>query len=77
MVGSHPIDHVAATMRIPADEPGLVASLRGAPLPVVKCVTNDLRVPADAEFVLEGYLDPAATSSPKDPTANSSATTAA
>jgi UbiD family decarboxylase len=23
----------------------------------VKCVTNDLRVPADAEYVLEGYLD--------------------
>src|SRR5436190_12679486 len=33
-VGSHPIDHVAATMRIPADEAGLIASLRGAPLPV-------------------------------------------
>ena len=27
------------------------------PLPVVKCVTNDIRVPADAEWVLEGYLD--------------------
>jgi 2,5-furandicarboxylate decarboxylase 1 len=24
---------------------------------VVKCVTNDIRVPADAEWVLEGYLD--------------------
>ena len=31
--------------------------LRDAPLPVVKCVTNDIRVPADAEYVLEGYLD--------------------
>ena len=56
-VGSHPIDHVAATMRIPADELGLLASLRGAPLPVVKCVTSDIRVPADAEWVLEGYVD--------------------
>jgi len=27
------------------------------PLPVVKCVTNDIRVPADAEWVLEGYFD--------------------
>jgi 2,5-furandicarboxylate decarboxylase 1 len=35
----------------------LVAALRDAPLPVVKCVTNDIRVPADAEYVLEGYLD--------------------
>jgi UbiD family decarboxylase len=37
---------------------GIVASLRAEPLPVVKCVTNDIRVPADAEMVLEGYLDP-------------------
>jgi UbiD family decarboxylase len=56
-VGAHPIDHVAATMRLPVDELGLVAALRDAPLAVVKCVTNDIRVPADAEFVLEGYLD--------------------
>jgi len=59
VVGSHPIDHVAATMRIATNEIGLLASLRGTPLPVVKCVTNDLRVPADAEYVLEGYFDPA------------------
>lgn len=57
ILGSHPIDHVAATMRLPVDELGLVASLRAAPLPVVKCVTNDVRVPADAEWVLEGYFD--------------------
>ncbi len=56
-IGSHPIDHVAATMRVPGDELELVAKLRDAPLPVVKCVTNDLRVPADAEYVIEGYLD--------------------
>ncbi len=56
-VGSSPIDHVAATMRLVGDELALIASLRGAPLPVVKCVTSDLRVPADAEYVLEGYLD--------------------
>jgi 2,5-furandicarboxylate decarboxylase 1 len=58
VVGAHPIDHVAAVMRIPADELGIMASLRDAPLPVVKCVTNDIRVPADAEMVLEGTLDP-------------------
>jgi UbiD family decarboxylase len=56
-VGSHPVDHVGATMRIPADELELVAALRGAPMGVVKCITNDLLVPADAEFILEGYLD--------------------
>jgi UbiD family decarboxylase len=58
VVGAHPIDQVAAVMRLPMDELALIASLRAAPLPVVKCVTNDIRVPADAEWVLEGYLDP-------------------
>ena len=57
VVGSHPIDQVAAMMRLPVDELGLISALRDAPLPVVKCVTNDIRVPADAEWVLEGYLD--------------------
>jgi 2,5-furandicarboxylate decarboxylase 1 len=57
VVGSHPIDHVSATMRIPVDELGLVATLRGEPMPVVKCVTNDIKVPADAEYVIEGYFD--------------------
>jgi UbiD family decarboxylase len=57
VVGAHPIDHIAAVMRLPIDELGLVASLRDAPLPVVKCVSNDIRVPADAEWVLDVYLD--------------------
>ena len=56
-VGAHPCDHVAAVMRLPVDELPLVASLRGAALPVVKCVTSDIRVPADAEYIIEGYLD--------------------
>jgi 2,5-furandicarboxylate decarboxylase 1 len=57
VIGSHPIDHVAATLKVPVDELGLISSLRGAPLPVVKCITNDLRVPADAEWILEGFFD--------------------
>jgi UbiD family decarboxylase len=57
VVGSHPVDHVAATMRLPGDELRLIGALRAAPVPVVKCVTNEIRVPADAEYVLEGYLD--------------------
>jgi 2,5-furandicarboxylate decarboxylase 1 len=57
VVGAHPIDHVAAMMRMPVDELGIVASLRDAPLAVVKGVTNDIRVPADAEMVIEGYFD--------------------
>ncbi len=57
VIGAHPVDYVAAMMRLPVDELGVVASLRDAPLGVVKCVTNDILVPADAEMVLEGYLD--------------------
>jgi len=67
VVGSHPVDHIAATMRIPVDEVGLMASLRGEDLPVVKCVTNDLMVPADAEFILEGYFDRAGYVEPEGP----------
>jgi len=59
VIGMHPIDHVAATMKQPGDELELISSLRAAPLPVVKCITSDVLVPADAEIVLEGYLDPA------------------
>jgi UbiD family decarboxylase len=56
-VGTHPLDFVAATMRHPGDELSLVATLRGEPAAVVKSLTNDILVPADAEMTLEGYLD--------------------
>jgi UbiD family decarboxylase len=58
---------MAAMMRLPVDELGLVALLRDQPLPVVKCVTNDIRVPADAELVLEGYFDPRGHVEPEGP----------
>jgi 2,5-furandicarboxylate decarboxylase 1 len=56
-VGSHPCDHMAGTMRVPMDELELLARLRGTALPVVKSITNDNMVPADAEIVIEGFLD--------------------
>jgi 2,5-furandicarboxylate decarboxylase 1 len=56
-VGSNPVDHVAAAMRVPTDELTLMAALRGEPMGVVKCITSNLRVPADAQFILEGYID--------------------
>jgi 2,5-furandicarboxylate decarboxylase 1 len=67
VVGAHPADHMAAMMRLPIEELGIVAMLRDAPLPVVKCVTNDIRVPADAEYVLEGYFDPRGHVEPEGP----------
>ncbi|NYT67601.1 UbiD family decarboxylase [Pusillimonas noertemannii] len=58
VVGSHPADGVAATaMSAVADEVDLMGALRGAPVPLVKCVSIDAMVPADAEVVLEGFLD--------------------
>jgi 2,5-furandicarboxylate decarboxylase 1 len=48
---------VAATMRHGEDELASIAQLRGEPAPVVKSLTNDILVPADAEMTLEGYLD--------------------
>jgi UbiD family decarboxylase len=56
-VGAHPLDFVAATTRQPGDELALIANFRGEPAPVVKSLTNDILVPADAEMTLEGYLD--------------------
>jgi len=52
---------------MPVDEIGLLASLRGAPMPVVKSITNDQRIPADAEWVIEGYLGEEGYKEPEGP----------
>jgi 2,5-furandicarboxylate decarboxylase 1 len=68
VVGTHPADYVAAMMAMPAmDELDISGAVRGAPVPIVKCVTNDVWVPADAEYVLEGYLDPKGHIEPEGP----------
>jgi 2,5-furandicarboxylate decarboxylase 1 len=41
-----------------ADELEIAGALHGRPLPVVKCLTSDLRVPAEVEIVVEGHLLP-------------------
>ncbi len=56
-VGSHPFDFVASMLRFPGEEIGLIGKVRGEPVPLVRCRTNDLLVPADAEMVFEGYFD--------------------
>jgi 2,5-furandicarboxylate decarboxylase 1 len=59
-IGSHPADYLAAMVALPAvNELDIVGALRGQPVPVVKCVTSDIFVPADAEYIIEGVLDPA------------------
>jgi UbiD family decarboxylase len=67
-VGSHPADFLAAVASTPPmDELEVIGAVRGAPLPVVKCVTNDVKVPADAELVLEGYIDERGLVEPEGP----------
>ena len=55
-VGVHPVDFCAAQMQVPGDEFAQMASLRRAPLPMVRGVTNGVPAPADAEVILEGYM---------------------
>jgi 2,5-furandicarboxylate decarboxylase 1 len=58
-IGTHPLDFLAACVRVPCDEFELVGTVRGASLPMVRAVSNNLLVPADAELVIEGYFDKA------------------
>jgi len=62
-LGADPVTIFAATAPVPAmiDEYLFAGILRGEPVEVVKCVTNDLLVPAHAEIVLEGWCDLAET----------------
>jgi 2,5-furandicarboxylate decarboxylase 1 len=67
-VGSHPADFLAAMVALPSvDELDIIGGVRGEPAAVVKCVTSDIYVPADAEYVIEGYLDPAGHVEPEGP----------
>lgn len=59
-LGCDPAITYAATSPLPKmiDEMMFAGWLRKARVKLVKCITNDIYVPADAEFVLEGYVDP-------------------
>jgi UbiD family decarboxylase len=45
-------------LAIDMDEMGVAGALAGEPIRTVKCITVDLDVPADAELVIEGLIDP-------------------
>jgi 4-hydroxy-3-polyprenylbenzoate decarboxylase len=51
----------AATAPMPEniDEYLLAGFLRKKPVKLVKCITNNLYVPEDSDFVIEGFVDPA------------------
>lgn len=61
-IGNHPAVLVAAAyyLDLGDDEFEVAGALLGEPLELVRCETVDLEVPAAAEIVVEGVLDPAA-----------------
>jgi 4-hydroxy-3-polyprenylbenzoate decarboxylase len=60
-IGADPASVYSASAPLPPtiDEFLFAGFLRKAPVRLVKALTCDLEVPADAEFVIEGYIDPA------------------
>ncbi len=60
-IGGDPVLPYAATAPMPdnVDELLLAGFIRKKPVELVACKTVDLEVPADADFVIEGYVDPA------------------
>jgi 4-hydroxy-3-polyprenylbenzoate decarboxylase len=59
-LGGDPVFAFAATAPLPdgLDEFLLAGYLRKKSVELVKCETNDLEVPANADLVIEGYVDP-------------------
>jgi 4-hydroxy-3-polyprenylbenzoate decarboxylase len=59
-IGTDPATTYAATAPLPrgVDEMILSGFIRRSPVTLAPCVSVDLMVPAEAEFVLEGYVDP-------------------
>ena len=58
VIGADPLTLLASQAIVPIDhdELEIAGALHGRPLRLVRCVTNRIRVPADAEIVLEGRL---------------------
>jgi len=60
VVGIDPLTLLASQAIAPldSDELEIAGALHGKPLPVIKCKTSDIRVPADSEVVVEGHFLP-------------------
>ncbi len=61
VIGCHPVYEMGAAYTGPHpgfSELNLVGSLLGGPVPTIKAETVDLEIPALAEIVIEGYIDP-------------------
>ena len=60
VVGCAPVVMFTGPQKLPidCDEMAVAGALAGAPIRVIKAATVDLHVPADAEMVVEGLIDP-------------------
>jgi UbiD family decarboxylase len=60
VVGCAPVAMFTGGMKLPVDldEMAVAGALAGAPIRMARAVTVDLNVPADAEIVIEGVIDP-------------------
>lgn len=58
-LGGDPAYTYSATAPMPdnMDEYLLAGFIRRKPVKLVKCITNDIYVPSDCDFVIEGYVD--------------------
>jgi UbiD family decarboxylase len=59
-LGGAPVVVFTGPQKLPIDmdEMAVAGGLAGEPIRMVKCVTVDLEVPADAEIIVEGLIDP-------------------
>ena len=59
-IGADPATIYAATAPLPrnVDEMILAGFIRQRPVTMTRCLTVDMEVPAEAEFILEGYVEP-------------------
>ena len=57
-IGVNPCVMIAAGFRYDGDEMELAGGLNRAALPVVKSLSSDIYVPADAEIIVEGMIEP-------------------
>src|SRR5271170_5402641 len=60
VIGAAPVVVFTGPQKLPidCDEMAVAGALAGAPIRLIKAATIDLHVPADAEFVIEGLIDP-------------------
>jgi 2,5-furandicarboxylate decarboxylase 1 len=57
-IGHDPVVLIAAGVKTPVDELQIAGGLRGRPIPVARCATIPVTVPANTDIVIEGIVRP-------------------